>query len=72
VVINSTAFKNSFMPNSKLLTKQEAADYLRVSTKTIDEYRKYKKLIGCRIGRKWLIRESELEKSLQTEKMQLQ
>ena len=51
-----------------LFTKKEAAKYLRVSTKTINDYKKNGKLIEYFIGRKFFFRESELLNVLQTDK----
>lgn len=45
---------------AKLLTTEEAADTLRVSTRTIYSWLKEGKLSGQRVGRKWLIEEDEL------------
>lgn len=50
-----------------LMTKKEAASYLRTSTRTIDDYRKRGLLNACKIGKKVLFRQSELIKSVKSE-----
>jgi len=47
----------------KLLNVQEAADYLRVSTRSIFRYLKDGRLRASNIGR-WRIKQSDLEKFL--------
>jgi len=47
----------------KLLSVQEAADYLRVSTRSIFRYIKDRRLRASNIGR-WRIKQSDLEKFL--------
>lgn len=44
-----------------LLTKQEAAKFLRVSTRTIDRFRALGKLRAVKVGAKALFRESDLQ-----------
>jgi len=48
----------------KLLNVQEAADYLRVSTRSIFRYLKDGRLRASNIGR-WRIKQSDLEKFLE-------
>lgn len=50
-----------------LLTKQEAASYLRVSPQTLDNYRRRGIIMACKVGRKVLFKESDLFKALKTE-----
>jgi len=45
----------------KLLTVDEAADLLRVSTKTIKNWCLAKKIPCLKVGREWRLRPSELE-----------
>ena len=49
--------------DDKLLTMQEAADYLRVSTRSIFRYIKDSRLKASKIGW-WRIKQSDLEKFL--------
>lgn len=51
------------MAEDKLLTMQEAADFLRVSTRSIFRYIKDRRLRASNIGR-WRIKQSDLEKFL--------
>ena len=50
-----------------LLDKKEAAKYLRVSTRTIGNYRKQGLLTACKVGGKILFKESELFNALKPE-----
>lgn len=50
---------------SKLLTTDEAADALRVSTRTVYTWIKEGKVPARRVGRKWLIAEPDLNALLQ-------
>jgi len=56
------------MANDQLLTKKEVAGKLRVTEKTIDDYRKKGSLIGYKFGRKVLFYESQLLKAIQPER----
>jgi excisionase family DNA binding protein len=44
-----------------LLTVEEAADILRVSSKTVREWLGKRELIGLRAGKQWRIRRQDLE-----------
>ena len=45
----------------RLMTPQEAADRLVVSTKAVREWLRTRRLKGVKVGRLWRIRESDLE-----------
>lgn len=55
--------KHTFM-EGKLLTKKEAADFMRVSLRTFSSYVKNGLIPAYKIGRKMLIKESDLPRSL--------
>jgi excisionase family DNA binding protein len=44
-----------------MLTKKEAADFLRISTQTLDRLRKQNLILGVRVGGRFRFRRSELE-----------
>ncbi len=48
------------MADNTLLTKKETADYLKVSTRTIDDYRKAGKITCHKPGKKVLFKRTEI------------
>lgn len=53
-------------PKDKLLTKAEAADYLRVTQRTINRYKEKGLITARRVGGKLLFKESELMNSVKS------
>lgn len=52
------------MNDMKMYTTEEASEILKVKSKTIRSYINNKKLEAVKVGRKWLISESNLDKFL--------
>jgi excisionase family DNA binding protein len=52
-----------------LLTAEQAAATLQLSTKTIRGWLRAGNLTGCKIGRQWRVREVDLEAFIQTSLM---
>jgi len=48
-------------PIDKLYTPEEAAEVLRVKTRTVMEWLRQSKLKGVKLGKLWRIKESELK-----------
>jgi excisionase family DNA binding protein len=51
----------------KLLTPEEAAEYLAVSPKTIRKWLRGEKIKGVKIGKLWRIRKKDLDALLEEE-----
>jgi len=54
---------------NELLTAEQAAATLQLSPKTIKGWLRAGKLMGCKIGRQWRVREVDLEAFIQTSLM---
>jgi excisionase family DNA binding protein len=53
----------------ELLTAEQAAATLQLSPKTIKDWLRAGKLTGCKIGRRWRVREVDLEAFIQASLM---
>ena len=55
----------SFANESPLLTRQEAADFLRITTRTLDELRKRSEIDATTIARRVLYRRETLDRYIE-------
>ncbi|MPM45200.1 hypothetical protein SDC9_91886 [bioreactor metagenome] len=49
------------MTAEKLYTQEEAATLLSIAPKTLGDWLRSGKIVGTKIGRKWMITETDLE-----------
>lgn len=54
------------VPKERLLTPEDAAERLAVSSKTIRDWLRAGKLKGAKAGRLWRVREEDLEEFLKS------